>query len=81
MEERRKAPRHRALKAGKIIFNRHLSVIDCTVKNLSDDGACLVVTSPVGLPDTFELQIPIDSFNRSCRVVWRSSNKIGVTFI
>ena len=81
MEERRKAPRHRALKAGKIIFNRQLSVMDCSVKNLSDDGACLVVTSPVGVPDAFELQIPSDSFNKTCRVVWRSSDKIGVMFI
>jgi hypothetical protein len=52
MEERRKKPRHRSLKAGKIVFNRQRSVVDCTIRNLSDDGACLVVASPVGLPDT-----------------------------
>jgi len=68
------------LKAGKIVFNRQLSVVDCTIRNLSDGGACLVVASPVGLPDTFELLIPIDNLKRSCRVVWKASGKIGVTF-
>jgi hypothetical protein len=81
MEERRKAPRHRALKAGKIIFNHQLSVMDCTVRNLSDTGACLVVASPVGLPETFELSIPIENFKRNCRVVWKASDKMGVAFI
>ena len=55
--------------------------MDCTVRNLSDEGASLVVASPVGLPDTFELLIPIDNFKRNCRVAWKSSDKIGVTFL
>jgi hypothetical protein len=80
MEERRKKRRQRSLKAGKIVFNHKLSVMDCTIRNLSDDGACLVVASPVGLPDIFELLIPIDNFKRNCRVIWKSSDKIGVTF-
>jgi hypothetical protein len=33
MNERRKKLRHRALKAGKIIFNRQLFVMDCTIRN------------------------------------------------
>ena len=81
MEERRKKHRQRSLKGGKIVFNHKLSVVDCTKRNLSDDGACLVVASPVGLPDTFELLIPIDNFKRNCRVAWKSSDKIGVTFL
>ena len=81
MEERRKKRRQRSLKAGKIVFNRQRSVMDCTIRNLNDEGACLVVASPVGLPDTFELLIPIDNFKRNCRVAWKSADKIGVTFL
>lgn len=81
MEERRIKRRQRSLKAGKIVFNRQLSVIDCTVRDLTDVGARLVVGSPVGLPETFELLIPFDNFKRTCRVIWKSSDKIGVTFL
>lgn len=81
MDERRIKRRQRSLKAGKIVFNRQLSVIDCTVRDLTDEGACLVMGSPVGLPETFELLIPVDNFKRTCRVVWKSSDKIGVAFL
>jgi hypothetical protein len=66
--------------AAKAIFNEHRSVIDCTVRNLSNSGACLQVSSPVGLPETFELSF--DSFRsvRRYRVRWRAVNKIGVSF-
>jgi hypothetical protein len=80
MEERRKKRRQRSIKGGKIVFNRQLSVVDCTVRNLSNEGACLVMASPVGLPNTFELLIP-DNFKRNCRAIWKSSDKIGVAFL
>ena len=50
MEERRKAQRTCALKAGTIIFNR-ASGIDCRVSNMSPAGACLEVASQIGIPD------------------------------
>ncbi len=81
MEERRKKPRPRSLKAGKIIYNRQLFSIDCMVKNLSDAGASLDVTSSSGIPDTFELFIPVDGSHRYCRVVWVKPKKIGVQFL
>jgi hypothetical protein len=81
MEERRIKRRQRSLKAGKIVFNRQLSDIDCTVRDLTAEGACLVVGSPVGLPKNFELLIPFDRFKRTCSVIWKSSDRIGVTFL
>jgi len=80
MEERRKKVRSRALKAGKIIYNRQLFSVDCMVKNISETGASLDVKSSSGIPDNFELHIPLDGFRRACRVVWVKSNKIGVKF-
>ncbi len=80
MDERRKEPRRRALKAGKIIFNRGNSIIDCVVRNLSDKGASLEITSSVGLPNKFELSIPWDGIRRSCRVVSFSPKRVGVIF-
>ena len=38
MAERRTVPRTRILRGGKILFNDKRSVIDCTVRNLSEVG-------------------------------------------
>ena len=56
MQERRKVPRRRTLKAGSIAFNR-AGGIDCRVRNLSPIGACLEVGSQIGIPDDFVLMI------------------------
>jgi hypothetical protein len=78
--ERRKEQRHRTLKAGHIAFKR-AGTIDCRVRNMSQIGACLDVTSVVGVPDEFTLLIEYDHFKRRCRVIWRNTKQLGVEFI
>lgn len=80
MDERRNSQRHRTLKSGKIIYNRGLFAIDCTVKNISETGACLL-TQTTSLPDKFDLSIPVDHFEQPCIVKWKTADKIGVEFI
>ena len=75
-DEHRIAPRHRVLKGARIEFGG--GAIDCTVRNLSDTGAALDVTSPLGIPTEFTLVT--DSDHRPCRVVWRKEKRIGITF-
>jgi len=79
MDERRKAQRSRALKAGTISFNRD-AAIDCRVRNLSNIGACLEVASHVGIPDNFMLLVSYDNLRQSCHVIWRSDTRMGVEF-
>jgi PilZ domain len=79
MDERRKAQRLRALKAGSISFNRAAG-IDCRVRNMSPAGACLEVASQVGIPDDFVLVVSHDKFSRPCHVSWRSETRLGVKF-
>jgi hypothetical protein len=79
VEERRKRARRRVLKGAQIVFAHRGAAIDCAVRNLSDGGACLKVFSPVGIPDTFELRLDLDSV-RCCRVVWRKATQIGIEF-
>jgi hypothetical protein len=78
MDERRDKARHRVLKAGTIEFGG--GAISCTVRNFSDTGAALDVTSPVGIPERFTLFIPADGTSLSCAVVWRKEKRIGVRF-
>jgi len=79
MTEHRKIARRRVLKAGTISINR-AGGIDCTVRNLSDAGACLDVASPLGIPDDFDLVIGEDHSHHPCHVIWRSDKRIGISF-
>jgi diguanylate cyclase (GGDEF)-like protein len=80
MDERRTGQRGRTLLGGKIIFNAGRSAIDCRVRNLSHDGACLDVESPVGIPTEFELAIAGDEQRHACKMAWQSDHRLGVSF-
>jgi hypothetical protein len=75
--ERRRSRRHRTLKAGKIILSR-TSVIDCTIRNLSPEGAAIAVDNAVTLPAEFDLEF--DGETRHCKVAWRRLGRLGVKF-
>ena len=62
------------------MFNNKSSVIDCMVRNLSREGACLLVSSVIGVPVTFELLIDGDGASRPCKMVWNDRNRIGIEF-
>ncbi len=78
-ENRRNVGRHRVLKGAHIAFKGGTATIDCTVRDLSEQGACLKVASPVGIPDVFDLVLDKASVYR-CRVTWRKATQIGVNF-
>lgn len=78
MDERRRFPRMRVLKSGKIIVAEKAPAILCTVRNISAMGACLQVDNHYGVPDAF--QVVIDGVQRPCRVMWRSSARMGVSY-
>jgi hypothetical protein len=79
-EERRKRSRRRTLKTAQIIIDGKL-VIECKVRRLTYKDASFDVGSSVGIPDVFELSIPIDHLTRKCRVTWRQERIIGVKFV
>jgi hypothetical protein len=78
--DHRAVQRHRTLKGGMIVFNHGQSSIDCTVRNLSDRGARLQVTSIMGIPDRFELVLA-NAPGKPCQVIWRKTTEIGVNFV
>lgn len=75
-DEHRVAARRRVLKGATIEFGG--GAIDCTIRNLSDTGAALEVTSSLGIPTEFILVA--GGNRRPCRVVWRKEKRIGITF-
>jgi hypothetical protein len=77
--ERRKRGRRRVLKRAQIVLNDGGPAISCTVRNLSDWGACLQVPSQIIIPNTFDIQFDPTSVFR-CRTIWRKATEIGVEF-
>jgi PilZ domain len=80
MEEKRAERRRRVLKSARIVFAGHTSEIDCQVRDLTDQGACLLVSSPVGIPQEFELAISGEHALRRARIIWRKADRIGIGF-
>ena len=73
-------PRRRVLKAGQIVFNDHMSTIDCTVRSLGEDGATIDVSNIAGIPDRFMLAIRADRFETKCRIVSQAERRLELAF-
>ena len=80
MDDKRKVPRRRVLKEGKIVYADGLRVFDCTIRDISENGARLLIANTVGLPDKFQLFEKSSGLLYSASVVWRQANAIGVQF-
>jgi hypothetical protein len=80
--EKRRAPRVKAFKAGRIIFNNGASVLDCTVRDVSSGGARLQVGQPIRTPSEFILEFTMGDGLRKmpCAITWRRKTDIGVAF-
>jgi len=75
--ERRAAGRKRILNPGQIELRD--SAVPCKVVDLSTFGAGVVAHNAQLLPDFFTLVLPAGE-RVFCRTVWRSPERIGVTF-
>jgi hypothetical protein len=86
IEDRRLLPRTKTLKGAQILWRTGAAVIwptgapvKCVIRNLTATGAKIEVHSPV--PQEFDLLLDCDKSRRSCRVIWRNRNQIGVVFV
>ncbi len=79
-DDRRAVQRTRVLRCAKIIVPRRSPVIHCTVQNITGAGACLKMANTYGVPPTFDLTFEHGRTRRSCRVIWRTENMLGVSF-
>jgi hypothetical protein len=54
-EERRKKSRRRLLKTARIVFGDKAPKIECTIRNMSEIGVALQVSTTVGIPTNFDV--------------------------
>ena len=80
MLDRRQTPRLKSLKGARIMFNPHWPTIDCIVRNISPEGACIEMKGEFNTTLEFELTFLQEDEPRICRQVWRQSNRMGVAF-
>lgn len=80
-EDRRQSPRHRALKAGRIVFGNLSLSYDCTIRNMSETGARLQVEANANIPNEFYFIVTADHLVARANVVWRTSREVGIHYL
>jgi hypothetical protein len=80
MAERRVTPRQKSFLRGCIYFNNRRSVLDCLVRDLTEDGARIIFSHTVNVPDIVELYIPQREQTLRAHVKWRRGDDVGLDF-
>jgi PilZ domain len=80
MSERRGSIRQKSFLRGCVYFNKRRSAVDCLIRDISDDGARIVFSEAVSVPDVVELYIPQKEQMLRSRVQWRHGDEIGLAF-
>jgi hypothetical protein len=78
VQEKRTIFRKRVLKTAQIVLSEKAAKLDCAIRNLTDIGACLQVSTTYGIPANFD--VIIEGVRRPCRSIWRTDTKLGITF-
>ena len=78
----RKKPRREFHYAARILSGPQDPARRCTIADISETGARLVLDSDDGLPERFFLLLSLNGgARRHCRVVWRNGASVGVEFV
>src|ERR1700729_4202850 len=80
MNERRASRRQKSFLRGVVYFHKRRSEMACMVRDLSEDGARIVLSQTIPIPDVIELQIPQRDEMVAARVQWRRADEIGLAF-
>lgn len=78
---RRSEPRRRVARSATISAHDAPSPVPCVVLDISRGGARLDVHHSANIPQRFRLVIDLEGTERTCEVVWRRENSVGVKFI
>jgi len=79
MQDRRANVRDRVLFGGRAEIDARPSV-NCVVRNLSENGACVEVDRHARVPEEIHLTIARKGRSYLARVIWREANRLGLAF-
>src|SRR6516164_9005389 len=80
MEERRRSTREPTYLHGVIYFYNGRESLSCVIRDISYEGARIVIFDTIKLPDEVELHIPERNRLMHATVRWRHGKKIGLSF-
>jgi hypothetical protein len=72
--------RRRVLKGAHILSGMANSAIYCSIRNMHEHGAELVVPVEARVPEEFLLYVPIDGVGYRSILRWRRLDRCGVSF-
>ena len=79
--ELRKKPRRQFHYTARIIVGKEAPPLPCSIADISETGARLVLERESELPEKFLLLLTASGdAHRHCRVVWRTGLIVGVAF-
>jgi len=77
--EKRKRTRKRVFKSAQIAISEKAPLLECAVRDLSERGARLLLSTTFGLPHEFD--VIIDGQRKPSRSAWRTCTELGVNFV
>ncbi len=77
--EQRREHRQRVLKGAVILATSH-SAINCTIRNMTKEGAELRFAVETHMPSEFLLYVPLDGIAYRSTLRWRKADRCGVLF-
>lgn len=80
MYERRSISRTTIYRGAKVFFSPQRGTTDCTVRNITNNGASIRVDGLNILPTNFELSFDNFRSSRKSRLIWRDGAFLGVAF-
>lgn len=78
MDERRDNGRNRCLLGAKIEYNDRQSVMDCVVRDQSENGMRIRLPQAAPIPSEFDLHVVDRGEKLRMRIKWRSGDYIGL---
>jgi len=81
MSERRGSRRQKSFLRGFVYFDKGRGVMSCLVRDFSDQGARIILSETIVLPDSVKLHIPQRDETHEAHVQWRRGDEIGLAFI
>jgi uncharacterized small protein (DUF1192 family) len=80
MGERRGSRRQKSFLRGVVYFDNGHGAMSCLVRDFSDEGARIILSETIILPDSVKLHIPQRDQTHDAHVQWRRGDEIGLAF-
>jgi PilZ domain len=80
MGERRGSQRQKSFLRGCVYFDKRRGAMDCLIRDFSEEGARIIISDTVSVPDVVELYIPHKDRTVRAQVKWRHADEVGLLF-